>query len=101
MKNKYAKKIQNIFTNISQNPLIILSIQIFWGSMLTIACVLKNWWVIIIAILFNYWLKNKGNINNIQKILIVFLPFLYLLYIWTPLTDGTVGNLIREMVSNQ
>lgn len=101
MKNRYAKKIQNIFVKISQKPLIILSIQIFWGCMLTIACVLKNWWVIMIAILFNYWLKNKKADNNIKKILIVVLPFLYLLYIWQPLTDGTVSNVIREMASNR
>ena len=99
--NKYEKNIQNIYTKVYHNPLIILSIQIFWGCMLTIACVLKNWWVIMIAILLNYWLKNKEVGNNIQKIFIVLLPFLYLLYIWTPLTDGTVGNLIREMTGNQ
>ena len=95
--NRYIKNFQNIFINISQKPLVILSIQIFWGCMLTVACVLRNWWFIMIAILFNFWLKNKGCNSIIQKILIVVLPFLYLLYIWTPLTDGTVGQMIREI----
>lgn len=32
-----------------------------------------------------------------QTYLALFLSFIYLLYIWTPLTDGTIGNLVREM----
>ncbi len=98
--NKFAKKMQNIFVKISQKPLMILSIQIFWGWMLTLACILRDWWIIVFAILFNYSLKKKWFNANIQKVLIVSLPFLYLLYIWQPLTDGTVGNAIREMTGN-
>lgn len=97
MKNKIEKKIQNIFANASQHPLIILSVQIFWGWMLTISCILRDWWIVIIAILFNYSLKRKWFSDNIQKFLIVALPFLYMLYIRTPLTDGTIGQMIRDM----
>ena len=69
--NKFAKKMQNIFVKISQKPLMILSIQIFWGWMLTLACILRDWWIIVFAILFNYSLKKKWFNANIQKVLIV------------------------------
>ena len=95
--NKFVKNFQNIITNVSQQPLIILSIQILWGCIITLACVLRDWWVIILAAIFNYSLQKKWFSDNIQKALIIAIPFLYLLYIWTPLTDGTVGQMIINM----
>ena len=43
----------------------------------------------------------KKKLNNVcQNLLTLLISIIYLLYIWQPLTDGTVGNAIREMTGN-
>ena len=99
-------KIKSILLNIYRNPLFDLFLLTFSGVMCCSAVLLRDW----VGLLFTWYPVNlciircfyrKEKSNGMQETLIFIISFLYLLYIWTPLTDGTVGNLIREMVSNQ
>ena len=100
------EKIKSILLKIYKNPLFDLSILTFSGTMCCFAIalgdwlgVLFTWYPINLSIIYFFYRKKMS--QGLQETLILIISFLYLLYIWTPLTDGTVSNAIREMASNR
>lgn len=95
-------KIKPILIKIYKNPLFDLFLLTFSGTMCCFAAALRDW----VGVLFNWYPVNlfiiycfyrKEMSKGLQETLIFIISFLYLLYIWTPLTDGTVGQMMREM----
>lgn len=95
-------KIKSILIKIYRNPLFDIFLLTFSGAMCCSALVLRDW----VGVLFTWYPVNlfiiycfyrKEMSKGLQEILIFIISFLYLLYIWTPLTDGTVSDAIRKM----
>ena len=99
-------KIKSILVTIYKNPLFDIFLLTFSGFMCCCAIALRDW----LGVLFTWYPVNlfiiycfyrKKMSQGLQETLVFIISFIYLLYIWQPLTDGTVGNLIREMTGNQ
>ena len=103
--NEWIVKIKPILVKIYRNPLFDILILTFSGTMCLFAIALRDW----LGVLFTWYPVNlfiiycfyrKKMSKGLQETLIFIISFCYLLYIWTPLMDGTVGNAIREMTGN-
>ena len=99
------KKLQYII----ENRLVNIIIQTFAVFMFYCAFVLRDCLGMLLTcfplnLLIIYkivYLLTKKKLNNVcQNLLTLLISIIYLLYIWQPLTDGTVGNAIREMTGN-
>ena len=104
--SKWKHKLKLIITKIHENPLVDLALLTFSGTMCCFAIALKDWLGMIFTcyplnLFIFYCFTRKKMSNTEQEIAIFIISFLYLLYIWTPLTDGTVSNAIREITSNR
>ncbi len=95
-------KIKSILVKIYRNPLFDISLLFFSGAMCYFAVVLRDWLGVLftwypINLFIIYCFYRKKMSKGLQETLIFIISFLYLIYIWTPLTDGTVGQMIREL----
>jgi len=100
--NEWIVKIKPILVKIYRNPLFDIFLLTFSGAMCCSAILLRDW----LGVLFTWYPVNlfiiycfyrKKMSKGLQETLIFIISFLYMLYIWTPLTDGTVGQMIIDM----
>lgn len=73
----------------------------FCLTMFTFAVELKDWVGMVVTfyplnLLLIHYITRKQMSECLQCIIILTISFLYLLYIWTPLTDGTLEQIIIE-----
>ena len=97
-------KIKSILIKIYENPLFDILLLTFSGTMCLFAIALRNWIGVLITwypvnlfIIYCFYRKKMSKV--LQETLIFIISFCYLLYIWQPLSDGTISNAIREMTS--
>lgn len=104
--NDWQNMLKIVWGNIHKNPLFDISLLTFSGVMCCFAIALKDW----VGFLFTcyplnlfivYCFTQKKMSKAKQEILIFILSLIYLIYIWQPLVDGTVGDAIRELAIRQ
>lgn len=106
MKNDRIVTIIRKLTKVICNPFSEWFITSFCVGMFTLAFVLRDWFGMLITcypvnLLLVHYITKKQISKFVQGIILLSISFLYLLYIWQPLSDGTVSNVIREMASNR
>ena len=102
MKNDRIVTIKHMLMKVICNPFSEWLVTSFCVGMFTFAFVLRDWLGMLITcypvnLLLVYYITKKQISKFGQGIILLSISILYLLYIWTPLTDGTVGQLMREI----
>ena len=78
-------------------------VMIYSTCIFNIALWYRDWIGILINLyplnLISIYLITRKQLNIISvNVIVTVINTLYLIYIWTPLTDGTIGNMIRETI---
>ena len=106
MKSKQIIEAEKKLQYIMDNRLADLIIQTFAVFMFCCAIVLRDLFGMLLTcfpinllVVYKiiYLLTEKKLNNTYQNLVTLMISFLYMIYIWTPLTDGTVGQMIREL----